>query len=85
MWAPESATRLAMLLTGEAQMAELPRDVLAQAAAEGMEISQSGLGAILTWVKLAASITPPAANTTTPPTPSPGKSLTRAADWFARL
>ncbi len=52
VWAPESATRLAMLLTGEAQMAELPRDVLAQAAAEGMEISQSGLGAILTWVKL---------------------------------
>lgn len=33
-------------------MAELPRDVLAQAAAEGMEISQSGLGAILTWIKL---------------------------------
>ncbi len=52
VWAPESATRLAMLLTGEAQMAELPRDVLAQAAAEGMEISQSGLGAILTWIKL---------------------------------
>ena len=35
VWAPESATRLAMLLTGEAHMAELPRDVLAQAAAEG--------------------------------------------------
>lgn len=52
VWAPESATRLAMLLTGEAQMAELPRDVLAQAVSEGMEISQSGLGAILTWVKL---------------------------------
>ena len=52
VWAPESATRLAMLLTGEAQMAELPRDVLAQAVAEGMEISQSGLGAILTWLKL---------------------------------
>lgn len=52
VWAPESATRLAMLLTGEAQMAELPRDVLAQAAAEGMEITQSGLGAILTWIKL---------------------------------
>ena len=52
VWAPESATRLAMLLTGEAQMAELPRDVLAQAVAEGMEISQSGLGAILTWIKL---------------------------------
>ena len=52
VWAPESATRLAMLLTGEAQMAELPRDVLSQAVSEGMEISQSGLGAILTWIKL---------------------------------
>ncbi len=52
VWAPESATRLAMLLTGEAHMAELPRDVLAQAAAEGMAISQSGLGAILTWLKM---------------------------------
>ena len=50
VWAPESATRLAMLLTGEAHMAELPRDVLAQAVSEGMEISQSGLGAILTWL-----------------------------------
>ncbi len=52
VWAPESATRLAMLLTGEAHMAELPRDVLAQAVSEGMEISQSGLGAILTWLKM---------------------------------
>jgi ABC-type transport system substrate-binding protein len=52
VWAPESATRLAMLLTGEAHMAELPRDVLAQAAAEGMAIAESGLGAILTWIKL---------------------------------
>ena len=50
VWAPESATRLAMLLTGEAHMAELPRDVLAQAVSEGMGISQSGLGAILTWL-----------------------------------
>ena len=50
VWAPESATRLAMLLTQEAHMAELPRDVLAQAVSEGMEISQSGLGAILTWL-----------------------------------
>ena len=52
VWAPESATRLAMLLTEEAHMAELPRDVLAQAVSEGMEISQSGLGAILTWIIL---------------------------------
>ena len=50
VWAPESATRLAMLLTGEAHIAELPRDVLAQAVSEGMEISQSGLGAIMTWI-----------------------------------
>ena len=50
VWAPESATRLAMLLTGEAHMAELPRDVLAQAVSGGMGISQSGLGAILTWL-----------------------------------
>ena len=50
VWAPESATRLAMLLTQEAHMAELPRDVLAQAVSEGMGISQSGLGAILTWL-----------------------------------
>ena len=50
VWAPESATRLAMLLTGEAHMAELPRDVLAQAVSEGMAISQSGLGAIMTWI-----------------------------------
>ena len=50
VWAPESATRLAMLLTGEAHMAELPRDVLAQAVSDGMGISQSGLGAILTWL-----------------------------------
>ena len=50
VWAPESATRLAMLLTGEAHMAELPRDVLAQAVSEGMGISQSGLGAIMTWI-----------------------------------
>ena len=35
VWAPESATRLAMLLTQEAHMAELPRDVLAQAVSEG--------------------------------------------------
>ena len=50
VWAPESATRLAMLLTQEAHMAELPRDVLAQAVSDGMGISQSGLGAILTWL-----------------------------------
>ena len=50
VWAPESATRLAMLLTQEAHMAELPRDVLAQAVSEGMGISQSGLGAIMTWI-----------------------------------
>ena len=50
VWAPESATRLAMLLTGEAHMAALPRDVLAQAVSEGMAISQSGLGAIMTWI-----------------------------------
>ncbi len=50
VWAPESATRLAMLLTQEAHMAELPRDVLAQAVSGGMGISQSGLGAILTWL-----------------------------------
>ena len=50
VWAPESATRLAMLLTGEAHIAELPRDVLAQAVSEGMGISQSGLGAIMTWI-----------------------------------
>ena len=49
-WAPESATRLAMLLTGEAQVAELPRDVLAQAEEKGMKTVQSGLGAIHTWL-----------------------------------
>ena len=52
VWAPESATRLAMLLTGEAHMAELPRDGLAQALDRGMAISQSGLGAILTFLVL---------------------------------
>ena len=50
VWAPESATRLAMLLTEEAHIAELPRDVLAQAVSENMEITQSGLGAIMTWI-----------------------------------
>ena len=52
VFAPESATRLAMLLTKEAHMAELPRDLLAQAQSEGMAISQSGLGAILTFMVL---------------------------------
>ena len=71
VWAPESATRLAMLLTGEAQMAELPRDVLAQAVAEGMEISQSGLGAILTWLKMGGQYYVPGDEAYNPDTAAP--------------
>ena len=44
VFAPEAATRLAMLLTEEAHVAVLPREGLAQAANGGMEIVNSGIG-----------------------------------------
>ncbi len=44
VFAPEAATRLAMLLTEEAHVAVLPREGLAQAASGGMEIVNSGIG-----------------------------------------
>lgn len=44
VFAPEAATRLAMLLAEEAHIAVLPREGLAQAASEGMEIVNSGIG-----------------------------------------
>ena len=44
VFAPESATRLAMLLTEEAHVAVLPREGLAQAVSGGMEIVNSGIG-----------------------------------------
>ena len=44
VFAPEAATRLAMLLTEEAHVAVLPREGLAQAVSGGMEIVNSGIG-----------------------------------------
>ena len=44
VFAPEAATRLAMMLTEEAHVAVLPREGLAQAASGGMEIVNSGIG-----------------------------------------
>jgi ABC-type transport system substrate-binding protein len=38
---PEPATRMAMLLTGEAHMAELPRDLHAQMVAQGLKVQSS--------------------------------------------
>lgn len=38
---PEPATRMAMLLTGEAHMVELPRDLHAQMIAQGMQVESS--------------------------------------------
>ena len=40
-WVPEPATKLAMLLTGEAHIVDLPRELHAQALAEGMAIVAS--------------------------------------------
>ena len=37
-WAPENATRLAMLLAGEAHIADISRDLQGQAEAEGMKV-----------------------------------------------
>ena len=44
VFAPEAATRLAMLLAEEAHVTALPREGLAQAASQGMEIVNSGIG-----------------------------------------
>ena len=48
VFAPEAATRLAMLLAEEAHVAALPRDGLAQAADNGMKIINSGIGGLHT-------------------------------------
>ena len=48
VFAPEAATRLAMLLAEEAHVASLPRDGLGQAADNGMKIINSGIGGLHT-------------------------------------
>ena len=48
VFAPEAATRLAMLLAEEAHVAALPRDGLGQAADNGMRIINSGIGGLHT-------------------------------------
>ncbi len=48
VFAPEAATRLAMLLAEEAHVAALPREGLAQAAEKGMKIVNSGIGGLHT-------------------------------------
>lgn len=48
VFAPEAATRLAMLLAQEAHVTALPRDGLAQAESGGMRIVNSGIGGLHT-------------------------------------
>ncbi len=51
LFAPEQATRLAMLLTGEAHISAIPRDLHVQAEERGMVISKSTLPAVHTHIR----------------------------------
>ncbi len=48
----EEATRLAMLLSGEASMAELPQDLLSTAEQRGKKIAIGELGASPSWLQI---------------------------------
>ena len=51
IFAPEAATRLAMLLTEESHISAIPRDLHGQAEAGGMRISKSALPAVHTHIR----------------------------------
>ena len=51
LFAPEAATRLAMLIAGEAHISAIPRDLHPQAEEKGMVISKSTLPAVHTHVR----------------------------------
>jgi peptide/nickel transport system substrate-binding protein len=51
-WVAEPATKLAMLLTGEAHIADLPRELQPDALAQGLEIIASRLPAMQTFYTL---------------------------------
>lgn len=51
LFAPEEATRLAMLLAGEAHIAAIPRDLHIQAESRGMVIFKSTLPAVHTHIR----------------------------------
>ena len=52
LWTPESATRVAQLTTGEAHIAEIPRDLQDQVVAEGMKIQRSTLPSFHVWIRI---------------------------------
>ena len=52
LWTPESATRVAQLIAGEAHIAEIPRDLQDEIIEGGMKIQKSTLPSFHVWIRI---------------------------------
>ncbi len=52
LWVPESATRVAQLISGEAHIAEIPRDLQDEIIARGMKVQRSTLPSFHLWIRI---------------------------------